>query len=47
MTTLSFTDDELNVLTALVEFHVGNDIPEWMSIDAYNSVIDKIDNVTV
>jgi hypothetical protein len=42
LTTLQLTDEELEVLQALVEFHVGCEIPEWLNEQAYDSVVDKV-----
>ena len=46
MNTLQLTDEELEVLQALVEFHVGCEIPDekvaWLNEDAYDSVVDKV-----
>ena len=42
MTTIQLTDKELEVLQALVEFHGGCEIPEWLSEEAYDSVCDKV-----
>jgi hypothetical protein len=37
-----FTPEELEVLQALIEFHQGCEIPEWLSEDAYDSLFDKV-----
>ena len=37
-----FTLEEVKVLQALIEFHSGSDIPDWLSEDAYDSVFDKV-----
>ena len=37
-----FTPEELEVLQALIEFHSGCEIPEWLSEDAYDSLFDKV-----
>jgi hypothetical protein len=42
MTTLKLTDKELEVLQALVEFHLGCEIPDWLNEKAYDSVVDKV-----
>ena len=42
MTTIKLTDKELEVLQALVDFHSGCEIPEWLSEEAYDSVCDKV-----
>jgi hypothetical protein len=36
-----FTPEEVKVLQALIEFHSGSEIPDWLSEDAYDSVFDK------
>ena len=41
-TTLQLTAEELEVLQALVEFHVGCEIPDWLNEEAYDSVVDKV-----
>jgi hypothetical protein len=41
-TTLQLTAEELEVLQALVEFHVGCEIPDWLNVEAYDSVVDKV-----
>jgi hypothetical protein len=42
LTTLQFTPEELKVLRALIEFHLGCDVPEWLNQESYDSVIDKV-----
>ena len=42
MITYQFTDEEVKVLQALIEFHQGCEIPEWLSEDAYDSLFDKV-----
>ena len=37
-----FTLEEVKVLQALIEFHSGSEIPDWLSEDAYDSVFDKV-----
>ena len=37
-----FTHEELEVLQALIEFHSGCEIPEWLSEDSYDSLFDKV-----
>ena len=37
-----FTPDELEVLQALIEFHSGSELPEWLSEDAYDSLFEKV-----
>jgi len=37
-----FTPEELEVLQALIEFHSGSELPEWLSEDAYDSLFDKV-----
>ena len=37
-----FTPDELEVLQALIEFHAGSELPEWLNEDAYDSLFDKV-----
>jgi len=37
-----FTPEEVKVLQALIEFHSGSEIPDWLSKDAYDSVFDKV-----
>lgn len=40
--TYKFTPDEVEVLQALIDFHQGCEIPEWLSEDAYDSLFDKV-----
>ena len=42
MITLSFTSEEFEVLQALIEFHQGCEIPDWLSEEAYDSLFDKV-----
>ena len=42
MITYQFTDEEVEVLQALIEFHSGSELPEWLSEDAYDSLFDKV-----
>lgn len=37
-----FTPEEVEVLQALIEFHQGCEIPDWLSEDAYDSLFDKV-----
>ena len=37
-----FTPEELEVLQALIEFHAGSELPEWLSEDAYDSLFEKV-----
>jgi hypothetical protein len=37
-----FTPDELEVLQALIEFHSGAELPEWLNQDDYDSLFDKV-----
>jgi hypothetical protein len=37
-----FTIEEVEVLQALIEFHSGSEIPDWLSEDAYDSLFDKV-----
>ena len=37
-----FTPEELEVLQALIEFHSGDDLPEWMNEDAFDSLFNKV-----
>lgn len=37
-----FTPEEVEVLQALIEFHSGCEIPDWLSEDAYDSLFDKV-----
>jgi len=41
-TTLKLTAEELEVLQALVEFHVGCEIPDWLNEEACDSVVEKV-----
>ncbi len=38
----NFTPEEVEVLQALIEFHVGAELPEWLNEDAYDSLFDKV-----
>lgn len=42
MVTLNFTPAEYEVLTALIEYHIGSEIPDWIDENAYDSVVDKV-----
>lgn len=37
-----FTPEEVKVLQALIEFHQGCEIPDWLSEEAYDSLFDKV-----
>ena len=37
-----FTPEEVEVLQALIEFHQGCEIRDWLSEDAYDSLFDKV-----
>ena len=37
-----FTIEEVEVLQALIEFHSGCEIPDWLSEDSYDSLFDKV-----
>lgn len=37
-----FTPEELEVLQALIEFHSGAEIPDWLSEEAYDSLFEKV-----
>ena len=37
-----FTPEEVEVLQALIEFHQGCEIPDWLSEEAYDSLFDKV-----
>ena len=37
-----FTPEEVEVLQALIEFHQGCEIPDWLSEDAYDSLFYKV-----
>ena len=37
-----FTPDELEVLQALIEFHSGSELPEWLNQDDYDSLFNKV-----
>ena len=37
-----FTIEEVEVLQALIEFHSGSEIPDWLSEDSYDSLFDKV-----
>jgi hypothetical protein len=40
--TYKFTPDEVEVLQALIEFHQGCEIPEWLNEEAYDSLFGKV-----
>jgi hypothetical protein len=37
-----FTPDELEVLQALIDFHIGSELPDHINQDAYDSLFDKV-----
>ena len=39
---ISFTPEEFEVLRALIEFHMGSELPDWLSEEVYDTLFDKV-----